>query len=119
MAGKFRPGGLFLATIRDYDQLAAQHPTALPAAFFQDGAYRRIYHQVWDWASSRQYTLHLDITQETSAGWTCRHFVSAYLAMLREELTAVLQQAGFAEVRWMMPRESGYYQPLVLAVRPR
>ena len=114
IAGKLRPGGVFLATIRDYDQIVEQRP-APPPAFFQDGAHRRIYHQVWDWTGDRQYTVHLYITQETDAGWTCRHFVSVYRALLREELTAMLHQAGFVELRWLMPADSGFYQPLVLA----
>ena len=50
-------------------------------------------------------------------GWKCRHFVSVYRAVLRDELTALLKQAGFVDVRWLMPSESGFYQPLVLARR--
>jgi SAM-dependent methyltransferase len=115
IAGKLRPGGLFLGSIRDYDQIVEQHPAMPPPAFFQDGVHRRIYHQVWDWTSDRQYTVHLYITQEARAGWTCRHFVSVYRAVLRQELTAVLHQAGFVELRWLMPADSGFYQPLVLA----
>jgi len=39
-----------------------------------------------------------------------------FLASIRdEELTVILQQAGFVEVRWLMPADSGFYQPLVLA----
>jgi glycine/sarcosine N-methyltransferase len=115
IAEKLRPGGLFLASIRDYDQIVEQHPALPPPAFFQDGVHRRIYHQVWDWTDDRQYTVHLYITQETDAGWTCRHFISVYRALLREELTAILLQAGFVELSWLMPADSGFYQPLVLA----
>jgi SAM-dependent methyltransferase len=115
IAGKLRPGGLFLASIRDYDQIVKDRPAMLPPAFFQDGVHRRIYHQVWDWTSDRQYTVHLYITQETQAGWKCQHFVFIYRAVLREELTAVLRRAGLVEIRWLMPDESGFYQPLVLA----
>jgi glycine/sarcosine N-methyltransferase len=115
IAGKLRPGGLFLASIRDYDQIIQQRPAISPPAFFEDGEHRRIYHQVWDWTGDRQYTVHLYITQETNAGWTCRHFLSVYRALLREELTAILHQAGFVELRWLMPADSGFYQPLVLA----
>jgi SAM-dependent methyltransferase len=115
IAGKLRAGGLFLASIRDYDRIVEQHAAMPPPAFFEDGGHRRIYHQVWDWTSDRQYTVHLYITQETGSGWTCRHFVSVYRAVLREELTAVLHEAGFDNVRWLMPADSGFYQPLVLA----
>jgi SAM-dependent methyltransferase len=114
MADKLRAGGLFLASIRDYDQIVQEHPAIPPPAFFQDGGYRRIYHQVWDWTGDRKYTVHLYITQETSTGWNCQHFVSVYRAVLREELTALMQQAGLVEVRWLMPAESGFYQPLAL-----
>lgn len=68
IAGKLHPGGLFLASIRDYDQIIVNHPAMPPPTFFQDGAYRRIYHQVWDWTSDRQYAVHLYITQETRTG---------------------------------------------------
>jgi glycine/sarcosine N-methyltransferase len=112
---KLRPGGLFMASVRDYDQIVGQHPAMAPPAFFEDGVHRRIYHQVWDWTGDRQYTVHLYLTQQTATGWTCHHFVSAYRALLREELTEALRQAGFVEVRWLMPADSGFYQPLVLA----
>ena len=118
IAGKLRPGGLFLTTIRDYDQIVEHRPSTPPPAFFQDGPYRRIYHQIWDWTNARQYTAHLYITQETHAGWTCSHFVTIYRALLRDELAAILGQAGFVAVRWQMPAESGSYQPLVLARYP-
>jgi len=117
IAAKLRPGGLLLATIRDYDQIVEQRPPAPPPAFFRDGERRRIYHQIWDWTSGRQYTVHLYITLEIEAGWTCRHFVATYRAVLRAELTAILEQAGFRDVRWLMPADSGFYQPLVLARR--
>lgn len=119
IAGKLRPGGLFLATIRDYDQLLPDRPAMPPPALFQDGAYRRIYHQLWDWTGDRQYTAHLYLTRQTATGWDSRHFVTVYRAVLREELTALARQAGFADVAWRMPAESGFYQPLLLARAPR
>jgi glycine/sarcosine N-methyltransferase len=115
IAGKLRPGGLFLASIRDYDRLVSDRPSMTPPRFFQDGEYRRICHQVWDWTSDCQYIVHLYITQEGPTGWVSRHFVFTYRALLRDELTGFLIQAGFASVRWLMPAESGFYQPVVLA----
>lgn len=114
IAAQLRPGGLFLATLRDYDELLKTHPGAPPPAFFEDASLRRIYHQVWDWKGDRHYEAHLYITQETEAGWNCHHFVTAYRAITREELSRLLRGAGFGPAGWMMPAESGYYQPLVL-----
>jgi hypothetical protein len=36
IAGKLRAGGLFLGSIRDYDQIVEQHP-AMPATSFLPG----------------------------------------------------------------------------------
>jgi 2-polyprenyl-3-methyl-5-hydroxy-6-metoxy-1,4-benzoquinol methylase len=115
IVGKLRPGGLFLATIRDYDQTLEQHPAVSHPAFVQDGTYRRMYHQVWDWTSDRQYTVHLYLTWQTDAGWSCRHFVSIYRAVRRDELTAMMRKAGFVQVRWLMPADGRFYQPIILA----
>jgi hypothetical protein len=30
-------------------------------------------------------------------------------------LSAALELAGFEQVQWLMPQESGFYQPIVLA----
>lgn len=115
---KLRPGGLLIATIRDYDLMVAERPTVTPPAFFKDDGRRRIFHQVWDWTSERDYVLHLYITRETDSGWESHHFVSGYRAVLREELSRILKEAGFREARWLMPPENGYYQPIVVALAP-
>jgi len=114
---KLRPGGIFVATIRDYDAVIQQRPTIHEPAFFQDDGRRRIVHQVWDWLDDRTYRLHLYITHETDAGWKCKHYVSSYRALLRNELGEFLSGAGFNQVRWLTPAESGFYQPVVIAQR--
>lgn len=48
--------------------------------------------------------------------WQTHHGVSAYRAVLRDELTGILERAGFVTVRWLLPGESGFYQPLALGV---
>ena len=113
-----RPNGLFIASIRDYDALLPQRPTIQGPAFYGGDGDRRIVQQVWDWIDDRKYTLHLYITRQAGAEWIAHHFVSEYRCLLRDELTAALQSAGFEKVRWLMPVESGYYQPLVLARWP-
>jgi hypothetical protein len=73
---------------------------------------------VWDWVDDRRYTFHLYITREILAGWESQHYVSTYRALLRAEMTSVLEQAGFIGARWLFPAESGFYQPIVLAKTP-
>jgi SAM-dependent methyltransferase len=115
MRAKLRPRGALLASIRDYDQLVRDRPTVQGPAFYSDSGPRRIVFQVWDWTDERLYTLHLYITRETPSGWSTFHGASVYRAVLREEITAILASSGFANIRWLFPNESGFYQPVVIA----
>jgi SAM-dependent methyltransferase len=115
MASKLKPGGIFIASIRDYDQIIREKPVAQPPAFYGNQASRRIIHQIWDWIEDDRYVVHLYITTHSGRGWKAHHFVSEYRCLLRGELSSVLTDAGFADVRWLMPAESGFYQPIVLA----
>jgi SAM-dependent methyltransferase len=112
---KLRPRGTLLASIRDYDQLVRDRPAVQGLAFYSDSDQRRIVFQVWDWADDRRYTFHLYITRETPSGWSNFHSASVYRAILREEITAVLQSSGFGNIRWLFPKETGFYQPVVVA----
>jgi glycine/sarcosine N-methyltransferase len=115
MRARLRPRGTLLASIRDYDQLVRDRPTVQGPAFYSDSDRRRIVFQVWDWADDRRYTFHLYITRETPSGWSTYHGALVYRAVLREEITAILASSGFANIRWLFPNESGFYQPVVIA----
>lgn len=116
--GKLRPGGIFAASIRDYDQLLTERPVVQGPAFYSDAGRRRVVFQLWDWKDERRYQFHLYITREAAEGWRTHHGVATYRGVRREELTQILEGAGFIGVRWLMPAESGYYQPLVTAIAP-
>jgi len=47
--------------------------------------------------------------------WLTTHLSGRHRALLRDELTAVLGRGGFSAIRWRMPEDSGYYQPVVTA----
>jgi SAM-dependent methyltransferase len=115
MSSKLRPGGLFLASTRDYDTLILKKPHMDGPVFYGREGERRIVHQVWDWIDDARYTLHHYITVQSGQDWSAHHFVSEYRCVLRDELTAGLKSAGFQTVQWLTPAESGYYQPLVVA----
>ena len=115
MVSKLKPNGLFIASIRDYDRLAIQKPKMQEPAFYGSGAERRIVHQVWEWLEDTKYVMHLYITTLSGEKWKTLHFVSEYRSLLRHELLTALESAGLKEVRWQMPAESGFYQPIVLA----
>lgn len=115
MRKKLHPKGLFMASIRDYDHLIKERPIVQGPSFYSDHGDRRIVFQIWDWFDDRRYIFHLYITRETPQGWKTFHTTATYRAVLRDELAAVLRQTGFINARWLLPSESGFYQPIVLA----
>jgi len=115
--GKLRPGGSFIASIRDYDRLIVERPPTQGPSFYSDDHGRRIVFQLWDWLDERHYRFHLYITNTVQAGWQTFHFTSIYRAVLRNELRDILIQAGFENVAWRSPSESGFYQPICIAQR--
>jgi SAM-dependent methyltransferase len=117
MAARLRPGGLFVASIRDYDELVRTRPRTTPLGVLDNGRERRVAFQVWDWsADGRSYRLQQFILQsDDGTTWHTAVYTTWYRALLRAELTAALIGAGLGEVRWHMPEQTGYHQPLVTA----
>lgn len=116
IAATLRPEGLFVASVRDYDDALITRPETWPARLFDDQGRRRIVQQVWEWLDERQYRVHLYLTRELEAGWRCDHHVGHYRAWRRAELSDLLEEE-FAAIRWLMPDATGYHQPIVLARR--
>ncbi len=118
MARRLKPGGLFIASIRDYDLLLQQRPAMQEPAFFgTDGS---------EESSIRFGTgLNQPNTNCTSTSLfrlarigAHTHFVSEYRCVIRQELSDALRSVGFGGPVWLMPAETGYYQPLVVARWP-
>ncbi|WP_153801947.1 hypothetical protein [Filobacillus milosensis] len=47
--------------------------------------------------------------------WETKHHTTSYRALLREELSQILSEAGFSNITWNMPEDTGYYQPILIA----
>ena len=118
MAAKLRPGGVFLASIRDYDRLVQERPRGEGPRVFDDIRGRRIAFQVWDWSDTgSSYEVHQFVVRQDGAGWHTDHFSTEYRALLAADLVAALRHAGFAlaGIHWHEPEESGYFQLIVTA----
>jgi SAM-dependent methyltransferase len=111
---KTKPGGMLIASIRDYDALLQEKPQATPPRVYDSDSTRRIIFQVWDWQGDI-YTLQHFILRRDGARWVTHAGETQYRALRRDELTAFLAIAGFDGVTWHTPEESGYYQPIVTA----
>ena len=69
---------------------------------------RRVYFQVWDWdEDGRSYVFNLFLVSEEGEGWRTALYDARYRAVLREELRDLLKEAGFSDIGWKKPAESG------------
>jgi glycine/sarcosine N-methyltransferase len=110
-------GRLFIS-LRDYGPLMKQRPGMTPPAIFSDDGRRRIVYQVWDWRDERRYDVHLYITREMQNGeWVTNHFLGHYRAITPQEVADHAEQVGFRQVQVLQPADTGYYEPVVAAVR--
>ena len=118
MREKLSAGGLLILSIRDYDQLIQVKPTAMPQNILDTHEGRRISFQTWDWAADgRSYALTHFILKQAGDRWSIRSGTTQLRALQRSELTTVLERTGFERIRWHMPEDTGYHQPMVSAQR--
>jgi SAM-dependent methyltransferase len=117
-ADRLKPSGFFIASIRDYDELIETHSAFTPPVRFRDPAGSRIVFQHWNWRrDGRTYDQHLFILRGDGDSWVLRHHLGRSRSLLRDELAEHLRDAGFKNVSWMMPQQTGYHQPIVIARR--
>jgi glycine/sarcosine N-methyltransferase len=113
-----RPGGLFLATIPDYDRILREDVHGVVPEIRGEGDGRSIIGQAWEWADDRR-TLALNhillIKRQDDPGWDAAVRTTTYRALRRAEFDSALAVSGFGDVRWVFPAESRFYQPVVLA----
>ena len=115
IVGRLRPGGLFVASIRDYDSLLDTKPPYSPPYIHRTGEGQRVSFQTWDWEGE-----HYRLTQyiiDDGAALGVGKFVCEYRATRREELTGLLRANGCARVDWKFPEETDFYQPIAAAVK--
>lgn len=113
---KLKQNGLFIASIRDYDHLIQNKPRSTTPEVIDSSEGRRIIFQVWDWSEEgNTYQIHHFTVREMQGIWETKSRTTQYRALLRDELNSILKEAGFVDINWKMPQESGYYQPIAIA----
>lgn len=119
IASKTQAGGLLMVGIRDYDQALVDRPRSTPPQMIHDAAGKRVTFQVWEWQGEEPfYKVNHFTLKEQDGTWHTAHRSTMYRALRRAELDAAMTQAGFRELRWVMPTESGAYQPILVARKP-
>lgn len=114
-----RPGGLVVLTLRDYDRLSVERPPVLPTHRSQGESGLVLTVPLCDWApDGRSYLLRqLQLTELTGGGWAAVERRVQCRAYGRAEVRGAAEAAGLGNVRWVMPTEGYFYQPVLLASR--
>ena len=108
-----RAGGMFVASIRDYDALLLDKPPYSPPYIHKTEEGQRVSFQTWTWEGDI-YRLIQYIVDDGDRLQVSK-FECAYRATRRQELTDLLLSNGCASVVWLFPEETGFYQPIVVA----
>ena len=113
ITARVRPGGIFVASIRDYDSLLEKKPPYSPPYIHKTEKGQRVSFQTWVWCGENyqltQYIIDDEVNLQISK------FVCEYRATRREEMTNLPLSSGCSEVVWKFPEETGFYQPIVVA----
>ena len=113
ITGQLHTGGIFVASIRDYDTLLTSKPPYSPPYIHKTENGQRVSFQTWDWDGDC-YKLIQYIVEDENALQISR-FECTYRATRRRELTDLLLAGGCSQVEWKFPEDTGFYQPIVIA----
>jgi 2-polyprenyl-3-methyl-5-hydroxy-6-metoxy-1,4-benzoquinol methylase len=115
IVGQTKEGGIFVASLRDYDYLLEEKPSYSPPYIHKTEKGQRVSFQTWVWKNENYKLIQYIIDDEDTL--QVSKFDCEYRATRREELTKMLKSNGCKEVSWKMPEETGFYQPVVVARR--
>lgn len=117
MKSRLEPDGLLLLSARDYDALVADRPRFNNQHVQDRTDGRRVVFQLWDWDDDgRRYSVHQFLLRDQGGKFSVNHFETRLRALLRDELLGAVCNAGYDQVRWHPPEDTGYYQPIVTAL---
>ena len=106
-------GGIFVASIRDYDDLLEKKPPYSPPYIHKTTDGQRVSFQTWEWSGEHYRLTQYIIDDETTLNIS--KFECEYRATRRQELTDLLLSSGCSKAEWKYPEETGFYQPIVVA----
>ena len=113
IVGRIRPGGIFVASIRDYDRILAEKPPYSAPYIHKTEKGQRVSFQAWSWSGDNYRLTQYIIDDEDNL--QISKFDCEYRATRREELTKLLISDDCRNVVWKFPEETGFYQPIVIA----
>ena len=115
ITNQIKDGGLFVASIRDYDALLLDKPPYSPPYIHKTAKGQRVSFQTWTWEGDSYRLIQYIVDDEQTL--QISKFECEYRATRRQEITDLLAENGCCEVVWKFPDETGFYQPIVIAKR--
>ncbi len=110
---RLKKGGIFVASIRDYDALLESKPPYSPPYIHKTAKGQRVSFQTWQWSGDNYRLTQYIIDDEDKL--SVSKFECEYRATKRAEITRLLIKNGCSKVEWKFPEETGFYQPVVVA----
>ncbi len=113
ITNQIKENGIFVGSIRDYDALLKDKPPYSPPYIHKTDKGQRVSFQTWVW-NDENYKLIQYIVDDEDALQVSK-FECEYRATRREEMTNLFIKSGCKNVLWLFPKETGFYQPIVIA----
>ena len=113
IVNQIKDGGMFVASIRDYDALLMDKPPYSPPYIHKTAKGQRVSFQTWTWEGDNYRLIQYIVDDEDTL--QVSKFECEYRATRRQEMTDLLMANGCSEVVWMFPEETEFYQPIVVA----
>jgi SAM-dependent methyltransferase len=113
ITAQLKAGGIFVASIRDYDAMLLDKPPYSPPYIHKTETGKRVSFQTWDWEGDNYRLVQYIIDDEESLHIS--KFECEYRATRREEFTQRLLANGCTDVEWLFPEQTGFYQPIFVA----
>jgi glycine/sarcosine N-methyltransferase len=115
------PGGAVLVSTRDYDDLRRTRPRSTPVTVLRRDGEVSASFQLWTWHDDgERYDFDHFVLRRpdgVTADWHIGHRRATYWALTRDELASLASRVGLVGVRWLLPEQTGFFQPLLLARR--
>jgi len=114
---KMNPGGLFITSIRDYDEILKDKPLSTYPIVVETNGAKTFTFQTWDWLENNIYTLNHYVVTGVPNNFSTSLRKATYRAYRRDQIDTVFKQQGYTGLKWLMPAESKYFQPILLAFK--
>lgn len=113
------PGGLLVVSTRPYDEIRAARPPGTPPQDSATPAGRVVTFQLWHWHDDgERYDLEVFRVDGRDGTWSAHVDRATYWALGRDRLAGFAADAGFTDVAWHEPGDTGFFQPLMTARNP-